>query len=117
MLAWSMSHDARLRDIQSLHSQLSDRIDTVLSTLSSRGSRASSEVGELDDVVPRVFERAGEEVHRDQRRPNVSIDPIESGELNEDSDGSDNVGSSEYSEAEHVERKDLMALFDICEDF
>jgi hypothetical protein len=87
------------------YSQLFDRIDTVLSALSSRGSHASSQVGGLDDLVPRVLERAGEEVHDNQRRPNVGIDPIESGELNENSDGSDNLGSSEYLKPSKLNEK------------
>ena len=56
ILAWSMSYDARLHDIQSLCSKLSDRMDTVLSRLSSRSSRASSQVGEIGDLIPRVLE-------------------------------------------------------------
>ena len=86
ILALSMSHDARLRDIQSLCSKLSNRVDTVLSRLSSRSSRASSQAGGIDDPIPRVLERAGE-VHNDRRRHDAAIDRIEYEELNEESDG------------------------------
>lgn len=114
ILALSMSHDARLRDIQSLCSKLSDRVDTVLSRLSSMSSRASSQAGEIGDPIPRVLERTGE-VHNDQGRHDAAIDRIEHRELNEESDGGNE--SSEYDDPEHAGRKDLMALFDICEDF
>jgi hypothetical protein len=113
ILALSMSHDARLRDIQSLCSKLSDRVDTGLSRLSSMSSRASSQGG---DPIPRVLERTGE-VHNDQGRHDAAIDRIEHGELNEESDGGNDFESSEYGDPEHAGRKDLMALFDICEDF
>ena len=63
ILALSMSHDARLRDIQSLCSKLSDRMDTVLSRIPSRSSRALSQAGEIGDLIPRVLEHIGEEVH------------------------------------------------------
>jgi hypothetical protein len=116
ILALSMSHNARLRDIQSLCNKLSDRMDTVLSRLSSRSSRAPSQAGEIGDPIPRVLERTGE-VYNDQRRHDAAIDHIEHGELNEESDGGNDFESSEYGDPEHAGRKDLMALFDICEDF
>ena len=88
-----MSHDAQLRDIQSLYSELSDRIDTVLSRPSSRSPRASSQAGEIDDLIPRVPERTGEEVHSAQRRHNAIIDPIEYGGLNGESDDGNDLES------------------------
>ena len=92
-------------------------MDTVPSRLSSRSSRASSQAGEIGDLVPRVLERTGEEVPNDRRRHNAVIDRIEYGELNEESGDGNDLESSDNDDAEHAGRKDLIALFDTCEDF
>lgn len=111
MLGWSRSHDARLRDVQSLYSQLSDKLDTVLSSLSSKGSSVTSQVKELHDSDSYSFGELEEDPHRHNDRT------YKSEHLNCDASDGDDLKDSFHSEAGEGQNPDLGALFKICEDF
>jgi hypothetical protein len=113
ILAWSMSHDARLRDVQSLYSQMSDKLEHIVETISSQSSRSSSQLGEGN--AQSISFRAELSVIKSREFDSALSETVEADLEDCYSDGEEFIWDEES--LEHDERDEVRRLLDLHKDF